>query len=144
MNMLNSLAFSRSLCYLWSLQDCCVSSRTTLEASWIRWWIYFCIVNFWTCNQFNLGISVPWQITFCKNYHWYMWSARLYQACISCPYALWLFPRTIVAWESWFSPRSVVLTLPPYVLFVHVSLNFPYCFWQILCSENLRLWSVFL
>lgn len=36
-NKLNSLAFSRNLCCIWSLYGYCLSSRTTLEASWIRW-----------------------------------------------------------------------------------------------------------
>lgn len=150
MNMLNSLAFSRNLCYLWSLHGCCLSTGTTLEASWIRRCIYFCIVHFWRLNQFNLYISVPWQITFIRSFtdrcdqKPYGNPARLYQACISCPYAPWLFPRTLVARELWFSSRNMVLTLPPYVLFLHVSLNFPYHFTQFSCSGNLRFWSVFL
>lgn len=109
MNMLKNLAISRSLCYLWSLDDCCLSSGTTLEASWIWWQVYFCISHFWAFNQFYLYIPVPWQITCIRTFtdtrdqKPYGNPTRLYQACISCPYVLWLFPRTLVAYESWFS-----------------------------------------
>lgn len=136
--MLNSLAFSRNLSDVWSLHDCCWSSGATLEASWVGWWIYFCIrwlvyfciIHLRTFNQFNLHTSVPHRL-FNEKFHWYVWSEAVWKAnnAVSGRYilsiCLWLFPRSLAAHELWFSSRNVVLPLPPYVLFIHVSLNFP-------------------
>lgn len=68
---------------------------------------------------------------FNEKFHQYVWSEALWKSsnAISGRYilsiCLWLFPRTLVAHELWFSFRNIVLPLPPYVLFMRVSLNFP-------------------
>lgn len=68
---------------------------------------------------------------FNEKFHRYVWSEALWKSsnAISGRYilsiCLWLFPRMLAAHESWFSSRNIVLPLPPYVLFMYVSLNFP-------------------
>lgn len=68
---------------------------------------------------------------FNEKFHCYVWSEALWKSsnAVSGRYilsiCLWLFPRTLIAHESWFSSRNIVLPLPPYVLFIYVSLNFP-------------------
>ena len=65
--------------------------------------------------------------------------AWLRQAYIPWPYAPWLLPRTLVACEFlFFFFLEAVLTLLPYVLFMHVSLNFPYHVWHFACCGSLR------